>query len=187
MTTATKTKYYEIVLLIHPDHSDKIAEVMARHKSNFEEAGAKVHRAEDWGRMRLAYEIKRKYKAHYLFYHLEGDIEVIEQFKEAMKYNNAILRYFIESTKYILSDKSPLYKSPEDEDKSEKHRTFVKPHDLEKFNYKNIRLLKESMMETGRIVPARTTGRTAQQQRWISRAIKVARFLALLPYCDRHR
>ena len=53
--------YYEIVLH-YPDHSEQIAEVIERQKSNFEQRGAKTHRAEDWGRMRLAFSIGKKLK-----------------------------------------------------------------------------------------------------------------------------
>ncbi len=53
-------------------------------------------------------------------------------------------------------------------------------------DYKDIQLLKAYIMETGRIVPSRITGTTARYQRVLSHEIKIARYLALLPYCDRH-
>ena len=56
----------------------------------------------------------------------------------------------------------------------------------EKIDYKDIDLLKEYIMESGRIVPSRITGTSAKYQRQLSRAVKLARFLALLPYCDMH-
>ena len=58
--------------------------------------------------------------------------------------------------------------------------------DVENINYQNLDLLKEFVMETGRILPSRITGTKARYQRLISNAVKRARFLALLPYCDRH-
>ena len=58
--------------------------------------------------------------------------------------------------------------------------------DIENINYQNIDLLKEFVMETGRILPSRITGTKARYQRLISNSVKRARFLALLPYCDRH-
>ena len=54
-------------------------------------------------------------------------------------------------------------------------------------DYKDIPLLKEFTTEHGRIVPARITGTPAKYQRKIAEAIKVARYLALMPYCDRHK
>ena len=56
-----------------------------------------------------------------------------------------------------------------------------------KFDYKNIDILKQFITETGEIIPARVTGISASNQRKITRYIKIARFLALLPYTDMHK
>lgn len=53
-------------------------------------------------------------------------------------------------------------------------------------DYKDIETLKDYVMESGRIVPSRITGTNAKYQRMLVRAIKLARYLALLPYTDRH-
>ena len=49
-----------------------------------------------------------------------------------------------------------------------------------KIDYKDTRLLHIS--ERGKIVPSRITAVSAKKQRELARAIKRARFLALLPY-----
>jgi small subunit ribosomal protein S18 len=58
---------------------------------------------------------------------------------------------------------------------------------VEKIDYKDIDTLKDFVMEAGRIVPSRVTGVKARYQRQLTSAIKLARFLALMPYCDSHR
>lgn len=58
------------------------------------------------------------------------------------------------------------------------------PTDIDWFN---VALLKNYLTETGKIVPSRITGSPAGFQRLLAKAIKHARFLGLLPYCDSHR
>ena len=57
---------------------------------------------------------------------------------------------------------------------------------ISSIDYKDVELLKGYVMESGRIVPSRITGTKARFQRQLSLAIKRARFLALLPFCDVH-
>ena len=51
-----------------------------------------------------------------------------------------------------------------------------------KIDYKDIRLLSRFTSERGKIVPSRITAVSAKKQRELARAIKRARFLALMPY-----
>ena len=54
-------------------------------------------------------------------------------------------------------------------------------------DYKDIELLKAFISETGKIVPSRITGTKAKYQRQLARAVKRARYLALIPYTDAHK
>tara|TARA_Y100000588_G_C14212136_1_gene907141 strand:- start:117 stop:344 length:228 start_codon:yes stop_codon:yes gene_type:complete len=54
-------------------------------------------------------------------------------------------------------------------------------------DYKDVKLLEKYITETGKIVPSRITGVQTRYQRQLAKAIKHARFLGLLPYCDRHK
>lgn len=53
-------------------------------------------------------------------------------------------------------------------------------------DYKDLGILAGFISETGKIVPSRITGTKARYQRMLGNAIKLARYLALLPYCDQH-
>ena len=53
-------------------------------------------------------------------------------------------------------------------------------------DYKDIETLQQCVSETGKIIPSRITGTKPKYQRQIATAVKRARYLALLPYCDRH-
>lgn len=49
-------------------------------------------------------------------------------------------------------------------------------------DYKDVNLLKHYVTERGKIIPRRITGATARHQRMLTRAIKLARQIALLPF-----
>jgi len=57
---------------------------------------------------------------------------------------------------------------------------------VDQIDYKDLGILKAYVSETGKIVPSRITGTKARYQRQLATAIKRARYLALLPYCDAH-
>ena len=54
-------------------------------------------------------------------------------------------------------------------------------------DYKNLGFLKKYLTESGKISPRRVAGTSAKEQRKINKAIKIARHLALLPFCDNHK
>jgi small subunit ribosomal protein S18 len=57
---------------------------------------------------------------------------------------------------------------------------------VKEIDYKDLATLKNYITETGKIVPSRITGTKVRYQRQLASAVKRARFLALLPYTDRH-
>ena len=58
---------------------------------------------------------------------------------------------------------------------------------IQEVDYKQVDLLKDFISENGKIIPARITGTKAFYQRQLAVAVKRARFLALLPYTDKHK
>jgi small subunit ribosomal protein S18 len=54
-----------------------------------------------------------------------------------------------------------------------------------KIDYKDTKMLERYLSERGRIIPRRITAVSAKHQRELAKAIKRARYLALLPYVVR--
>ena len=51
-----------------------------------------------------------------------------------------------------------------------------------KIDYKDSRLMRNFVSERGKIMPRRITGNCAYHQRRVSKAIKIARIVSLMPY-----
>jgi len=58
--------------------------------------------------------------------------------------------------------------------------------EIEEIDYKDISVLSRYVNERGRITPRRRTGTCAKHQRRLSKAIKRARHLALMPFAPQH-
>ena len=54
----------------------------------------------------------------------------------------------------------------------------------QKIDYKDVKLLSRFISERGKIIPSRITAVSAKKQRELSKAIKRARNIALLPYVN---
>lgn len=52
-------------------------------------------------------------------------------------------------------------------------------------DYKNVALLRRCLNQASKILPRRQTGLDAKRQRQLTRELKRARFLALLPYVNK--
>ena len=55
---------------------------------------------------------------------------------------------------------------------------------IKKINYKEYKFLTKFITEQGKIIPAHVTGVSAKYQRLITKEIKKARVLALLPFVN---
>lgn len=107
-------RHYEVVLLVHPDQSNQVADMVTKYRSIVEDNGGSNHRLEDWGRRQLAYPINKIHKAHYVLLNIECNDETLAQLEELFKYNDAIIRSLIIRRDEAITEQSPLAKEAED-------------------------------------------------------------------------
>lgn len=107
-------RHYEVVLLVHPDQSNQVAEMVTKYRTIVEENGGANHRLEDWGRRQLAYPINKIHKAHYVLLNIECNDETLAQLEELFKYNDAIIRSLVIRREAAITEQSPLAKEAED-------------------------------------------------------------------------
>lgn len=68
-----------------------------------------------------------------------------------------------------------------------KRNCFFKTNKIEYIDYKNVDLLKKFTNINGKIITRKITGTSAKFQRQLATAIKRARYMALIPYTNKHK
>lgn len=170
-------RHYEVVYLVHPDQGEQIDNIIELNRTLISEEKGKVHRLENWGRRQLAYPIDKIHKAHYVLMNIECTPETLAKLNENFRFSDAVIRSLVTVCKKAITAPSEM---------ATEANKKIDPAKLRFINYKALDQLKHYIMETGRIIPCRVSNVTAREQRRITNAVKVARYLALLPYCDRH-
>lgn len=99
-------RYYEIVFLVHPDHSDQVKNMIDRYQKIVCSVGGSVSRLEDWGRRQLAYPIKKVHKAHYVLMNVKTTVEAIHELRTILEQSDYVLRNLILQTATEVSEPS---------------------------------------------------------------------------------
>ena len=115
-------RHYEIVVLVHPDQSEQVPQMVERYRTLIEGDGGAIHRLEDWGRRQLSFPINKVHKAHYVLMNIECTQAVLDELKSAFRFNDAVLRDLVISRKSADTEASPLAKSKDERDDDRRDR-----------------------------------------------------------------
>ena len=85
---------YETIYILRPDtQNDRVAEVNQRVRGIIESQGGVVLNVDNWGKRKLAYEIKKELKGIYLFWSYLGSPQVVTEFERNMRMLDPVIRY----------------------------------------------------------------------------------------------
>lgn len=147
---------YEAVLVIDDAlGQEDIEKLTAEYKALAEKHGAASVEVTPWGRKKLAYEINDKQYAHYVLFRIRATHNVPRELEQVFRIEKNMLRFQI----FLVPEGTP---------------------DLP--TYREVEKLAELITDRGKLRPGRTTRYNPVQQREVSRQVKRARLLALLPY-----
>ena len=116
-------RHYELVLLVHPDQSEQLQDMLKRYQDIITKNDGQIHRVEDIGRIQLAYTIQDMHKAHYVLMNIECDDSTIQEIETSFKYNDSIMRHLCLRMKKAETGPSKLYQIHKKEDKKEKYES----------------------------------------------------------------
>jgi len=116
-------RHYELVLLVHPDQSDQVPEMINRYQDTVKKNNGMIHRSENIGRLQLAYTIENMHKAHYVIMNIECDDKVVQELESSFKFNDSIIRHLLVKTKKAETEPSKLFLLNNKDNKYEKKET----------------------------------------------------------------
>ena len=124
-------RHYELVLLVHPDQSEQVPEMINRYQETVKKSDGAIHRTEDIGRMPLAYTIEDMHKAHYVLMNIESNEDVIAELESLFKFNDSIMRHLIVKMKKAETGDSKLFElNQKDDSKKAKEKVPEKKKEI---------------------------------------------------------
>ncbi len=91
-----KLRRYEITYLVQPEATDEErAKVEDRVAGVFSKMGAHVLRREDWGKRKLAYEIRKYNKAYYTYLIFAGTADVPAELERNLRLLDVVVRFMV--------------------------------------------------------------------------------------------
>jgi small subunit ribosomal protein S6 len=86
---------YEIAVLYHPDLEIDLEKATSRVEKIFADNGGKVTNADNWGKRKLAYPIKKNESAVYVIYTVEFPAGAIQKLESILNITDEVIRFLI--------------------------------------------------------------------------------------------
>lgn len=86
---------YEIAVLYHPDLEVDLSKAEDRVKKIITDNGGKVVSTDNWGKRKLAYDIKGNEHAVYVFYVVELPGESVQKVESTLNITDEVIRFLI--------------------------------------------------------------------------------------------
>jgi small subunit ribosomal protein S6 len=86
---------YEVAVLYHPDLEIDLGKAEDRVKKIISDNGGKITKADNWGKRKLAYPIKKQGFAVYVFYTVDIPSENVAKVEQTFNITDEIVRFLI--------------------------------------------------------------------------------------------
>src|SRR4030065_71356 len=85
---------YETIFILDPDLEDEQAlSVIEKVKGIITQTKGEILKVEDWGKRKLAYEVKKKPKGHYILIHFLGSPALLSELERNFRVMDAVIKY----------------------------------------------------------------------------------------------
>jgi small subunit ribosomal protein S6 len=102
---------YEIAVLYHPDLEIDLEKASQKITKIFTDNGGKITATDNWGKRKLAYDIKKLSSAVYVFYTAELPPESLKKVEQNLNIADEVIRFLITKPDYKAIATAEAYKA----------------------------------------------------------------------------
>lgn len=85
---------YESIFIINPNISDEETNfVIKKMQDVVTKQGGEILKFEDWGKKKLAYEVRKHKRGHYVFFQIKGEPAAVQELERNLKLTDAVIKY----------------------------------------------------------------------------------------------
>jgi small subunit ribosomal protein S6 len=89
-----KDRTYEIIFIADPNLSEPDVETLTTTVKGFvEKEGGKIEKSENWGKKRLAYEVRRHREGYYILLTVLGSAALVKEVERRIRVTDGIIRH----------------------------------------------------------------------------------------------
>ncbi|MBX2813949.1 MAG: 30S ribosomal protein S6 [Myxococcales bacterium] len=95
--TIGKIREYETVLIINPDLPEEaVKETLERFLGVIEKTGGTFLREDKWGKRKMAFEMKKNPRGHYILLHFVAEHSTVVELQRAAHNMDSVIRFMVE-------------------------------------------------------------------------------------------
>ena len=85
---------YETIFILDPDLEEGIAQsTIEKIKGIVTQGNGQILKLEDWGKRKLAYEVKKKSKGHYILLHFSGPPPLLSELERNFRVMDPVIKF----------------------------------------------------------------------------------------------
>jgi small subunit ribosomal protein S6 len=90
-----RTREYETIFILKPDVTNEvIGATNSKIRGVLEAGGGTLLKVENWGRRKLAYEVKKQLKGIYIFFRYLGNPGLVEEVERNLRLTDSVIRLY---------------------------------------------------------------------------------------------
>ena len=87
-------QFYESIFIVRPSLSDEdTTKIIDKMKGVVEKSGAAILKTENWGRKKLAYEVKRERKGTFVYLYFRSEGSVISELERSYRLEDSVIKF----------------------------------------------------------------------------------------------